>query len=433
MHLRLPALSNTQLPSAPTALVADLDWRLAAGLEGYVEVELPGEVAVLFLHKGRTYCAGRMDEDGRFGALSLPRFFASLDGARSVTLCETDLPLFLCTAVLFRKAPAAQIPSSLVDSAAILDQLREAGRDAVLVIRRGGAKSLVFCREGVPMALYPGPGSEFPEADTVTDRIVEYVYAGDGKTEVTLDLYDEISLPPAPEAGQPVSSYRLDLEDDGPEITLEVRLGGRVVFAFPMFGDEITIGRGGDNDLALDNLSVSRRHARVRRVGERLDVADLGSENGLKVDGEKVEQVTLGPGDEVGIGRYTLVFRLGPGAGVPAPPPKRPAVAAVEETIAIDATDKVAEIEHAGEVHKMGGWVFTIGRKGDASLRIRGLWVGGIHARINRDPDGRYQVEHVAGLSSLKVNDRKVERAQLEDGDELAIGSRRFRFRLRAR
>src|SRR5690606_28423840 len=148
-------------------------------------------------------------------------------------------------------------------------------------------------------------------------------------------------LPPAADAGQPLSLYlappRTPLPVTGQDTpALVVRLGERVVFRFPVVKDEIVIGRGDDVDLVLDNLSVSRRHARLKKEGRALVLTDLGSENGLvvhKPTPQKLSAVTLHPGDEVGVGKYTLVFShygARPGAVEPQasePPRPRPQTA----------------------------------------------------------------------------------------------------------
>ncbi|HEV3381815.1 MAG TPA: FHA domain-containing protein [Trebonia sp.] len=72
------------------------------------------------------------------------------------------------------------------------------------------------------------------------------------------------------------------------------------------------IGRTADNDLAVDDLSVSRRHAELRmsRSG-RYEIVDLGSHNGTFVNGEKVAQAEVSDNDIIAIGHST--FRLADG------------------------------------------------------------------------------------------------------------------------
>jgi pSer/pThr/pTyr-binding forkhead associated (FHA) protein len=71
-------------------------------------------------------------------------------------------------------------------------------------------------------------------------------------------------------------------------------------------GVEVFIGRQ-DADLVLEDPEVSRRHAVLRRSGESVVIEDLDSTNGTFVDGERIRKaITVGPGDQVRVGRTTL-------------------------------------------------------------------------------------------------------------------------------
>lgn len=72
--------------------------------------------------------------------------------------------------------------------------------------------------------------------------------------------------------------------------------------------DQTTIGRHPDSDIFLDDVTVSRRHAEIVRVHDRLETRDLGSLNGSYVNGERVESRELHSGDELQIGRFKLLF-----------------------------------------------------------------------------------------------------------------------------
>jgi pSer/pThr/pTyr-binding forkhead associated (FHA) protein len=79
--------------------------------------------------------------------------------------------------------------------------------------------------------------------------------------------------------------------------------------------DATTVGRHPDADIFLDDVTVSRRHAELLRTSEGVVVKDLGSLNGSYVGGERVEQRTIGTGDEIQIGRFKLLYVGADGEG----------------------------------------------------------------------------------------------------------------------
>jgi hypothetical protein len=75
-------------------------------------------------------------------------------------------------------------------------------------------------------------------------------------------------------------------------------------------GSRAVVGRSRDCDLVLDDPNVSRHHAELRQEGEGWVVADMGSTNGIKVNGSRVESAALQPGDRVTFGLIELSFEL---------------------------------------------------------------------------------------------------------------------------
>ncbi|HVS68790.1 MAG TPA: DUF3662 and FHA domain-containing protein [Mycobacteriales bacterium] len=69
------------------------------------------------------------------------------------------------------------------------------------------------------------------------------------------------------------------------------------------------IGRSSDCDLRLDDPGASRKHAEIRYSDGRVGVVDLGSTNGISVNGKPTERVELKDGDRIDIGHTTLIFR----------------------------------------------------------------------------------------------------------------------------
>jgi hypothetical protein len=77
---------------------------------------------------------------------------------------------------------------------------------------------------------------------------------------------------------------------------------------FSLTDSVITIGRHPDSNLVLADPNVSRNHAEIRPQGERFAVVDLGSTNGTRVNGVRVETQVLQDGDEVSFGNTRMRF-----------------------------------------------------------------------------------------------------------------------------
>jgi hypothetical protein len=132
-------------------------------------------------------------------------------------------------------------------------------------------------------------GSGLPKDDVTSDLPVVDV-DGDGLHEIDTSEFGKheglFVVPQGPKAG---ARYALD-------------------------SDRVTIGRHPESDIFLDDITVSRRHAEVRREGARYWVRDAGSLNGTYVNRERAEDRELFEGDELQVGKYKLVFVHGSGS-----------------------------------------------------------------------------------------------------------------------
>jgi hypothetical protein len=112
-----------------------------------------------------------------------------------------------------------------------------------------------------------------------------------GHTMVYSPSQDARRLEPAPDAGPAVRS-------------LLVGAGKRTVLG----GSRVVIGRSRECDIQLDDPNVSRRHAELRREGGTWIASDLGSTNGIKINGRRVPEGELRAGDELTLGLIKLRF-----------------------------------------------------------------------------------------------------------------------------
>ena len=76
-------------------------------------------------------------------------------------------------------------------------------------------------------------------------------------------------------------------------------------------GVDVTFGRSRGATVHVESEKVSRMHARVKRVGDSIEVEDLGSRNGTRVNGEKIEGILhVASGDEIAIGSILAVVGM---------------------------------------------------------------------------------------------------------------------------
>ena len=84
--------------------------------------------------------------------------------------------------------------------------------------------------------------------------------------------------------------------------------GGKTDLAFPVEGSRVTIGREDDNEVQLPHEKVSKHHAVLLPAKGGWSIEDLGSTNGVFVNGKQVQRAALKHGDRVKIGPFELYF-----------------------------------------------------------------------------------------------------------------------------
>jgi pSer/pThr/pTyr-binding forkhead associated (FHA) protein len=73
----------------------------------------------------------------------------------------------------------------------------------------------------------------------------------------------------------------------------------------------VSVGRHPESSIFLDDITVSRRHSVIERSGDGFSIQDVGSLNGTYVNHDRVDQAAIANGDEIQVGRFVLVFRVG--------------------------------------------------------------------------------------------------------------------------
>ena len=109
--------------------------------------------------------------------------------------------------------------------------------------------------------------------------------------------------------------------------------------------DRTTIGRVEDNTFQIPEASISSHHCEILRRGAEVVIKDLDSTNGTFLNGEKVSETTLKPGQTLRLGQVELQLVEGGGAPVAATPAPKPAGPVADQTMMIQRGVSLSELE----------------------------------------------------------------------------------------
>ena len=109
-------------------------------------------------------------------------------------------------------------------------------------------------------------------------------------------------------AGTKARDQLLQAFANAPPAYLKPTVGDLAGREFPIAKTLLSIGRGLDNDLVIDDPRVSRHHSQITFRHSHYLLRDLRSTNGTFVNGQPVEAVVLASGDIVSIGGFEMLF-----------------------------------------------------------------------------------------------------------------------------
>lgn len=227
-----------------------------------------------------------------------------------------------------------------------------------------------------------------------------------------------------------------------PKIT--VLLGRKPVQVHDLEQPTIRIGRDEDMDIMIDNPSVSRSHVEFRNEDGGWVVEDLGSSNGTFLGGERIQTACpIEAGDEIGIGKFSIVFDKVVGGAAPPPEPAktRPAIAGFEGTTHIKPHE-VKELLQDSERKRRAHVVWESGgQRGTHYLSEAPAALLGsddlCDVRVPKAPkhhllvinkDDACEVRNLDRWSKMRVNGTPTRRAKLADGDVVQVGGLKITF-----
>lgn len=242
----------------------------------------------------------------------------------------------------------------------------------------------------------------------------------------------------------------------------------------PFVRQEITIGRQEGNTIRLTERNVSRHHARFLRQNGAVLLEDLGSFNGVRINGARIEgMAAVNAGDRVQIGDYELAIdddsvrvtersrsptrelerrpepvavdapspaRREPVRPMPIPvasrqaesAPARPSPGLPAPATEIDPAEAprllVLNTELAGRELACVRSTMMIGRSADNDLVLDHFSLAPTHARLLREASGAWQIVHLDSSNDMLVNGEAFGKARLRDGDLLQLAEVKLKF-----
>ena len=93
-------------------------------------------------------------------------------------------------------------------------------------------------------------------------------------------------------------------------LKIQLKFGHKVIKDIEIEKPIVTIGRDVGNDVRIDNLAVSKKHAQILNLQGTYIIEDLNSTNGTKLNDKSIEKETLKHGDVITIGKHALQISI---------------------------------------------------------------------------------------------------------------------------
>ena len=392
-----------------------------------------------FIRDGQPYWAAVRDDDG-FQGITVRKFLANLRKTQfpKIIMYQTSLVLYHSLLVYLQKKPDLKVNSNLVDIDELLDDAEQQQRSALVTAFQPGNLIMLRYQDGKPISCYGGGRGARSSEDNVRDDFLVSIYTLSARSPFEIRLFTDLTVSHAEDARPlpegytgSISSFYLSRPP-----RLIVRLKNRPLKNYTMTGAELTIGRLPQNDIVIDNLSVSRRHLVITKAADGYRLRDCGSKNGTFLNGKPVKKADLADGDIITIGKYQISFLKQEGEVT--------TVDSMDQTVIIPnfysdrAPDpfKVQYPQRAPRIyrrsnheeHTLDRDEVRIGRDRKADIRLKGLFGPRASITITRRGDD-YVLRKIDGSSTVNINGDEMEEKILDEEDLITIGSEEFVFK----
>lgn len=171
---------------------------------------------------------------------------------------------------------------------------------------------------------------------------------------------------------------------------------------------EFTIGRSQQADIMLPSDNVSRNHARLYTVDSRCYIEDLGSSNGVFVNGRRIHEVyQIQRSAQVKVGDYYLHIEGGSGGS--------------EEVVHCSLIGQ--NLAFTDQVFKVSRPVTLVGRGKNCSLTLIDPSISRVHSKLTVERGGSLTLEDLKSSNGTFVNGERIESATIEAGDVIRFGN----------
>ncbi len=200
----------------------------------------------------------------------------------------------------------------------------------------------------------------------------------------------------------------------------------------------VSLGRANTNDIILNDVRVSRSHARLEYGPEGISLVDMGSSNGTRLNGIRVERATLKPGDTISLGSQQLKFQV-------ESPSEDVGMTKIDNQVQLDQTINTEYLPTViNETSSPSLVIFTedktwrvdlndldqamIGRDESCAVYIDAPNVSRRHAEVQQK-GGAFILVDLGSTNGTFVRGQQIEQHILKDGDVFQIGSAQIAFK----